>query len=61
MTPTERGALSQAERRFDELVEQAAAKGLLYRETDAEWESEVESLRDFGNTRGPCTPRTMPR
>lgn len=59
MSPLDRAAASQAERRFDELVEAAAEKGLPYFEADHEWEPDVEAewMRDFGHTRGPCKPR----
>ena len=62
MSPFERAQLSQAEAWLAQLIEKKLDAG-----SDENYQSQLaeewdaEEMRDFGNTRGPCTPRTVQR
>lgn len=62
MSPHDKAATGQAEAWLTKLIQKKLDAG-----SDQAYESqladewEAETLRDFGNTRGPCTPRTVPQ
>jgi hypothetical protein len=61
MSPLDRAQLGQAEAWLTQLIQKKLDAGSDQAYADQladEWEA--ESLRNFGNTRGPCTPRSVP-
>ena len=62
MSPLDRAQLAQAEAWLAKLIQKKLDAG-----SDEAYQSQLanewndEDLRDFGNTRGPCTPRTVQR
>lgn len=63
MSGVDRAIADQAEAWFVKLIEKklAAGEGLFAYEMAVDSEVEAESMRDFGYSRGPCTPRSQLR
>jgi hypothetical protein len=60
VSPLDRAQLSQAEAHLVKIIQaklEAGTDEAYQSQLTGEWED--EDLRDFGNTRGPCTPRSM--